>query len=100
MAAFIIADITVTDPDRYQDYVRLVPAFIEKHSGQYRIRGGEIDCREGDWNPQRLIVIEFPSKREAVGFLEDPDYQRVAAIRQEAASTNLIVVDGVPPESV
>ena len=98
MTAYVIADITVTDPDRYQEYVRLAPAFIEKHGGQYRVRGGEVDCREGDWKPQRLIVLEFPSRKNAVAFLEDPGYQQVARIRQQCATTNLIVVEGNLPD--
>ncbi len=98
MAAYLIADITVNDPDKYQEYVRLVPAFIEKHGGSYKVRGGEVDCREGTWTPQRLIVLEFPSRKDAIAFLEDPDYQRVASIRQASTTTNLIVVDGAPPE--
>ncbi|MCB1672658.1 MAG: DUF1330 domain-containing protein [Gammaproteobacteria bacterium] len=96
MTAYLIADITVHDPDKYQEYVRLVPAFIEKHGGHYKVRGGEVDCREGSWTPQRLIVLEFPSRKDAVAFLEDPDYQPVAAIRHESATTNLIVLDGAP----
>lgn len=97
MPAYLIADIRVHDPDRYQDYVRLVPAFIERHGGEYRVRGGEVDCREGSWRPQRLIVLEFPTREQAVAFLEDPDYQPVAAIRHEAAESNLVLVEGVAP---
>jgi len=97
MPAYLIADIRVHDPDRYQDYARLVPAFIEKHGGVYRVRGGKVDCREGSWHPQRLIVLEFPTREHAAAFLEDPDYQPVAAIRHEAAESNLVLVEGVAP---
>jgi len=93
MATYLIADITVHDPERYQDYVRQVPAFIEKHRGSYRVRGGEVQVREGDWQPQRLIVLEFPDREHANAFLADPDYQAVAAIRHAAASTNLVLVE-------
>ena len=98
MVAYLIADITVTDSDAYQEYTRLAPAFIEKHGGRYKVRGGEVDCREGDWTPQRLIVLEFPSREDAIAFLEDPDYQQVAAIRHGSANSNIIVVDGAPAE--
>ena len=73
------------DPEKYQEYVRQVPAFIEKHRGQYRVRGGNSDSREGEWQPERLIVLEFPTRDHAVAFLEDPGYQPVAAIRHAAA---------------
>jgi uncharacterized protein (DUF1330 family) len=93
MATYLIADITVHDPEQYQDYVRQVPAFIDKHGGSYRVRGGAVQVREGDWHPQRLIVLEFPDREHANAFLADPDYQAVAAIRHAAASTNLVLVD-------
>ena len=97
MTAYVIADITVHDPDRFMEYVRLVPAFVEKHGGRYRVRGGDPESREGTWQPQRLVIIEFPSRDDALAFLNDPDYQPVAAIRHAAASTNLIVAEGAQP---
>lgn len=95
MAAYLIADIIVHNPDQFMEYVRQVPAFVEKHGGQYLVRGGEPQGQEGDWRPQRLVIIEFPTRDDALAFLNDPDYQPVAAIRHTAADTNLIVADGV-----
>ena len=62
MSAYLIVDITVHDPERYQDYVRQVPVLINKHQGSYRVRGGEVEVKEGGWHPQRLIVLEFPDR--------------------------------------
>ncbi len=94
MSAFLVVDITVHDPDLYMDYVRKAPPFIEKHGGIYRVRGGEVETQEGSWGPQRLVVVEFPSREKARAFLADPGYQTVAAIRHQAATTNMVVVDG------
>lgn len=94
MSAYLIVDITVHDPERYQDYVRQVPDFIEKHKGSYLVRGGELEVREGNWHPQRLIILEFPDREHANAFLEDPEYQTVAAIRHAAAETNALLVEG------
>ena len=94
MSAYLIVDITIHDPDRYQDYVRQVPVFIEKHKGSYLVRGGEVEVKEGGWRPQRVIVLEFPDTRHASAFLEDPEYQAVAAIRHAAATTNAVLVEG------
>jgi uncharacterized protein (DUF1330 family) len=71
-----------------------VPAFIEKHGGIYHVRGGEVETKEGSWNPQRMVVLEFPNKAKAQAFLEDPGYQPVAAIRHEAATTNMVLAEG------
>lgn len=95
MTAYLIADISVHDPEQFMEYVRQVPAFVEKHGGHYRVRGGDPECQEGQWQPQRLVIIEFPSRDHAMAFLADPGYQPVAAIRHASASTSLVVADGV-----
>jgi uncharacterized protein (DUF1330 family) len=60
MAADVIADIAVADPDAYEEYRRQVPAVIEKYGGRYLVRGGASEVFEGDWQPNRLILLEFP----------------------------------------
>ena len=96
MSAYLVVDITVHDPEMYQEYVRKAPLFIEKHGGIYRVRGGEVEIQEGEWRPQRMVVVEFPTRENAKAFLNDPGYQAVAAIRHQAASTNMILADGWP----
>ena len=78
----------------FKDYVTAVLAYIEKHRGKYLVRGGNVEVKEGLWQPKRVVVIEFPTKENALAFLEDPGYQLVAAIRQESATTNLVIVEG------
>jgi uncharacterized protein (DUF1330 family) len=97
MTAYIIADIEVLDQDRYQDYVRQAPAFIDRHGGKYIVRGGNAESLEGEWQPHRLIVIEFPSVEQAKAFIADPGYQAVAEIRWSTAKTNLVVAEGYSP---
>ena len=94
MAAYIIVDITVDSPDRYQDYVNQAPAFVARHGGRYLVRGGNAEAPEGDWLPQRLVVLEFPSRRDAKALLDDPDYRAIAPIRQTTTRSKLIIVDG------
>ena len=65
MAAFIIADIRVEDPEAYKDYVAQVPALVAKHGGIYRARGGEHETLEGDWSPNRIVLLEFPDAAAA-----------------------------------
>lgn len=96
MKAYLVVDIRVHDPQRYGDYIPNVPALIEKHGARYVVRGGAVDVKDGDWHPDRLVVLEFPSKKAANSFIEDPEYAPIAAIRQEAASTNMVLSEGVP----
>ena len=94
MTAYIIVDITVIEPDRYQGYVQQAPDFVARHGGKYLVRGGNAEAREGNWQPERLVVLEFPSRAHALALLDDPEYQKIAPIRQENTDSKLIVVDG------
>ena len=95
MSAYLVVDITVHDSEPYKEYARQVPPFIEKHGGVYHVRGGVTEVREGGWSPERLVVVEFPSKEDAKAFLDDPGYQPVAEIRHRAATTNMVIADGM-----
>ena len=95
MPAYLIADIDVHDGERFKQYVTGVTPFVEKYGGSYLVRGGEMTVEEGEWQAHRLVIIVFPSRENAEGFLADRDYQPVAAIRHAAATTNLVIVDGL-----
>ena len=95
MSVYSISDIKVHDWEKYQEYVRRTRPIIESYGGRYHIRGGEITVRVGDWKPNRLVVIEFPSKEQMQKFASSPEYQPVAAIRKSAADTvSSVLVEG------
>jgi uncharacterized protein (DUF1330 family) len=78
----------------YKEYVSRAPDFVKKHSGQYIVRGGEVQVMEGTWKPERLVIVSFPSREHATAFLNDPEYQAIAPIRQTATTSNLLLVEG------
>jgi uncharacterized protein (DUF1330 family) len=95
MAAFIIADIEVKDSDAYQEYIQKVPALVAKHGGVYRARGGSHTVLEGNWQPRRLVILEFPDRKCAEAFYDDPDYLGLKLIRQKTTDTNLVLLEGL-----
>ena len=95
MAAYLIADIEITDPEAFAEYRRLVPAFIETHGGRYLARGGAVEKLEGDWTPRRTIILEFPSMARLKAFHEDPAYQPLRELRERSTRSNLVAVEGV-----
>ena len=95
MAAYVIAEVQITDPERYKDYTSHTPASIARHGGRWVVRGGATQVLEGDWNPGRVVVIEFPSVDAALEWFNSGDYQQLAAIRREASSARILVVEGV-----
>ena len=94
MKAYLITDIHVHDLETYQSYIGQVPPFIAKHGGTYLVRAGKTTVADGDWQPERLIILEFPSMERAQAFIEDPEYAKVATLRQAAAKTNMVLVEG------
>jgi uncharacterized protein (DUF1330 family) len=95
MSVYSISDFKVDDWDKYREYIKKVRPIIESYGGRYHIRGGEITVIQGKWKPNRLVVIEFPSKEDLVKFRTSAEYQPVAAIRKSASTTiSAIIVDG------
>jgi uncharacterized protein (DUF1330 family) len=99
MPAYLIADLTVTDPDAFRKYQEAVPAIIAAHGGRYLVRGGASRVLEGHWEPGRLVVLEFPDPERAEAFWTSEDYARIADWRQQASLSNIVLVEGVTPPS-
>lgn len=97
MKAYILVDVTINDPVRYEEYKKLTPPSLEKYEGKFIVRGGTTETLEGDWNPGRLVVLEFPSLEKAKAWWNSPEYAPGKALRQATAHTNLIVVEGLNP---
>ncbi|HVD00876.1 MAG TPA: DUF1330 domain-containing protein [Candidatus Dormibacteraeota bacterium] len=95
MAAYVIADIDIHDPEGYEDYRTRVPATITAYGGRYLARGGAITPLEGDWEPQRLAVLEFESSEAALAWYRSEEYRPLLAIRQATATSKLVLVEGL-----
>ena len=95
MTAYLIVDVAIRDPQRYEDYKQKVPALIERHGGEYLVRGGAHEVLEGTWQPSRLVLFRFPNRDAIKAFLADPEYQPLAAVRHSIADSSLVAVDGL-----
>ena len=93
--AFIIAQATVSNPEQYEGYKALAGAAVAKYGGKYVVRGGATQLLEGDWEPPRLVILEFESVEQAKRFYDSPEYQAARAQRQGAAQMNMLVVEGL-----
>ena len=94
MSAYIIVEVTIHDPETYKDYMQLTPAAIAAYDGKFIVRGGKTESLEGDWNPQRIVVLEFPSVERAKQWWNSEEYAPAKKIRQATSSTKMIVVEG------
>jgi uncharacterized protein (DUF1330 family) len=93
--AFVIANVTIEDPGRYEDYKRKVPETLAPYGGRFIARGGQIEVLEGDWRPGRLVLLEFPSAERARAWWNSPEYAEARALRQATSTGTLLILEGV-----
>jgi uncharacterized protein (DUF1330 family) len=94
MKAYLVLDLSVNDFSRFKKYIAEIPAFIAKHSGQYIVQGVQPITIEGDWKPERMVIIEFPEREKAEAFLSDPDTQDLFKVRHATTTSKLVLADG------
>ena len=94
MAAYVIAEIDITDPKAYEEYRDKVPGVIAKYGGKYIVRGGRTEPLEGGWSPKRAVLLEFPSFEQALKWYRSPEYAPLIKLRQKASRGKLFLVEG------
>jgi uncharacterized protein (DUF1330 family) len=94
MAGYIIAEVQVTDPERYEEYRRQVEGTIAAYGGKYLVRGGQSESLEGDAPRGRLVVLQFDSFERARAWYDSQEYAGPKALRQQTSIGRVILVDG------
>ena len=95
MPAYIIVEIEILDPAGYEEYKKLAGSTVEKYGGKYIMRGGKTEVLEGDWQPKRIVVLEFESAQRAKEWLNCEEYREPRKMRHRTARTNMILVEGM-----
>jgi|ERR1017187_2607092 len=94
MPAYIIVDVKINNPEMYKEYKKLTPASIAAYQGNFIVRGGATETLEGDWEPGRIVVLEFPNAERARQWWNSTEYAPAKNIRQSAATTKMILAEG------
>lgn len=95
MTAYVIVDINVTDPVRYEDYKQLAAPTVELFGGRYIARGGRTETLEGNWSPTRLVILQFAGMEQAKNWLNSPEYSEARNLRHQTANSQMVVIEGV-----
>jgi len=95
MAAYMLVDNRVLDQEDFNEYIEKIPQVVAAHGGRFLVRGGAIRVVEGDYTPERIVVIEFDSLEPANAFASSPEYLELSVIRNRSTKTSTIIVDGV-----
>jgi uncharacterized protein (DUF1330 family) len=99
MAAYLLAEIDVTDPEGFEAYRRDVPNLIARFGGRYLARGGAAEVLEGERRLKRTVLLEFPDMATLKAFYGSPEYQPLLALRQMSSQSEVLIFDGVPPDA-
>ncbi len=95
MTAYIILDISVVDLELYKEYMKMGPPTVSLYGGKYIVRGGHVETVEGDWAPNRLVILEFESMEMASAWINSPEYAPARNLRHQAARTQGVIVEGI-----
>jgi uncharacterized protein (DUF1330 family) len=94
-SAYIIASVTVTNPEQYETYKKLSTIAMQAHGAEVCVRGGKVEVLEGDWSPSRMVVLKFPSLDQARAFNASAEYEAARQSRQDIAVMRMVLVEGV-----
>ncbi|ABE45097.1 DUF1330 domain-containing protein [Polaromonas sp. JS666] len=94
-SAYIIANVTVTNPEQYETYKKLSSIAMQVHGAEVCVRGGKVEVIEGDWSPSRLVMLKFPDMEQARAFNASAEYEAARQSRQGIAVMRMVLVEGV-----
>lgn len=92
--AYLVLDFTINDLAGFKPYIAEIPAHISRHGGKYIVQGVPPTPVEGNWTPERMVILEFPARENAEAFLSDPGIQDLFKVRQATTTSRLVLVDG------
>jgi uncharacterized protein (DUF1330 family) len=95
MTAYVVINNDIHDPIEYEKYIKLAPATVELYGGKYLARGGKVEILEGDWSPNRLVILQFESVEQAKKWLNSEEYSQARKLRQQSAHSRMVVIEGV-----
>ena len=94
-SAYIIANVTVTDPEQDAEYRKLSTIAVEAYGAEFCARGGAVEVLEGDWTPDRVVILKFSSLEKAKAYYQSVEYTAAIKARQGASVMRMVVVEGI-----
>jgi uncharacterized protein (DUF1330 family) len=94
-SAYIIANVTVNNPEAYEEYKRLSGIAMQAHGAEVCIRGGKVEVLEGDWTPNRVVLLRFKDAVQAKTFYDSTEYAAAIKVRKNISVMRMVLVEGV-----
>ena len=94
-SAYIIANVTVTNPEQYVEYKKLSTIAAKTYGAEFCVRGGAVEVLEGDWTPDRVVILKFTSLEKAKAYYQSVEYTAAIKAREGASVMRMVVVEGL-----
>ena len=94
MPVYMIIEIKVMNHELYTRYVEEVPEIVKKYGGRYLVRGGDVIPMFGNWNPERIVIIEFETEEQLRNCFNSVEYLKIAPFRENSTITKSVIVNG------
>ncbi|TFV97745.1 DUF1330 domain-containing protein [Algoriphagus kandeliae] len=94
MPAYVIVQVDIFDNEKYDEYKKLTPDTVKAHGGKFVLRGSPVEVLEGEWDHDRLVMLEFPDKESARNWYYSKEYQKAKEIRSSGSSAKFILIEG------
>lgn len=94
MPAYVIVNVDTKHPEKYERYKEMAQETVTQYGGRYLARGGQMKLLEGEWEPTRIVILEFPSYEKALEWWNSAEYAPAKKLRQQLSTTDLLIVDG------
>ncbi len=96
MPAYAVFDLSPLDPDKMKHYLDVATSVLKSFDGKIIAASNDVDMREGDWSPERIVIVEFPTMAAAQGWYESPEYQGVLPMRLRVNHHDkMVIVPGI-----
>lgn len=95
MAGYVIVNDAITDEAVFAEFRARIAATVEAHGGRYLVRGGATEVIDGEWRPDRIVILEFDDVGRARAWLNSPEYAELREIRLKSANASVVIVEGV-----
>jgi uncharacterized protein (DUF1330 family) len=92
MAVYIVSRVDITDPERMAGYMQAAPATVETFGGRYIARTGNIEVIEGEQRCDRVVVLEFPTREQALAWYHSEEYRPLRDERWQAATASIMLL--------
>lgn len=96
--AYLLAHVDIQNPDAYREYMRQTPRMVQRFGGRFIVRGGAKTTLEGPEESQRIVLIEFPTMKDAQAFYRSAEYQNAKRLREGAGDAKFVAMEGYPIE--